>query len=159
MSFQQNDASTYKISIRENGMSKMTLQSADTDDAVQAFQEAGIDNSVVEELEITNSPKLQLASLGAFAKLKVLRLKGMGSMPSLEPVLELMPSLQILVLEETELTGPDHLYLLRHPALRNLQVVLPAKHPKKQMWAHLSMALEVPILKKQILQQAAAAKK
>ncbi|WP_109698545.1 hypothetical protein [Chitinophaga deserti] len=158
MSFQQNDASTYTISIRENGMSKMTLQSVDTDDAVKAFQEVGIDNSVIEELEILNSPKLQITSLGAFAKLKVLRLKGMGSLSSLEGVLELMPSLQTLALEETELTGPDHLYLLKHPALKNLQMVLPAKHPKKQMWAHLSMAMEVPILKKQILQQAAAKK-
>lgn len=158
MSFQQNDASTYTISIRENGMSKMTLQSVDTDDAVKAFQEAGIDNSVIEELEILNSPKLLLTSLGAFTKLKVLRLKGMGNLSSLEAVLEVMPSLQTLVLEETELNGPDHLYLLKHPALRSLQMTLPPKHPKKQMWAHLSMALEVPILKKQILQQAAAKK-
>lgn len=158
MSFQKNDAQTYNISIRENGMSKMTLQSVDTDDAVKAFQEAGIGNAEVEELEIFNSPKLQLTSLGAFAKLKVLRMKGMGSLSSLEGVLEVMPSLQMLVMEETELTGPDHLYLLKHPALRSLQMVLPAKHPKKQMWAHLSMALEVPILKKQILQQAAAKK-
>ncbi len=74
----------------------------------------------LEELKIEMCKKLDLATFKGLARLRTLNIVSNGKVPSLEPVLKLLPALEVLFFSESELIDGDNSYFLKYPNLRKL---------------------------------------
>lgn len=75
---------------------------------------------MLEELEIEVCKKLQLQSLQALPKLKVLELLNNGKYETLQAVLDRLPLLEDLNFSQTDLIDGDNSYLVKHPHLKQV---------------------------------------